>query len=143
MRIPLLGLALSLGAGAAASLATQSADEAAVRRALEHYFQAHATGDGSHARLAFYPQANLYWSRGDSLNTRTSEAYAAGFSGKPADDEGARKRRIVSVDVSGTAAIAKIELDYPTTRFIDYMSLLKIKGEWRIIAKIFDAAPRS
>jgi len=139
MKAIALVLALTFGTAGAAILGTQSSEEAAVRRALDHYLQAHATGDGAHARLAFYPAANLYFARGDSLNTRTSEAYAAGFPGKPAADESARRRRIVSVDVTGTAAIAKIELDYPTTRFIDYMSLLKIKGEWRIIAKIFDA----
>jgi hypothetical protein len=33
--------------------------------------------------------------------------------------------------------MAKIELDYPTVRFVDYMSLLKVDNEWRIIAKIF------
>ena len=126
----------------AAKLNTQGAEEAAVRRALDHYLQAHATGDGAHARLAFWPTANLYWARGDSMNIRSSEAYASGFNGKPAADESARRRRIVSVDISGSAAIAKIELDYPQTKFIDYMSLLKIKGEWRIAAKVFDAQSR-
>jgi hypothetical protein len=139
MKVLLTLLALAAGSTGAASLATQSSEETAVRRALDHYLQAHSTGDGAHARLAFWPVANLYWARGDSINIRPSEAYAAGFSGRPPADESARKRRIVSVDVSGTAAIAKIELDYPTTRFIDYMSLLKIKGEWRIVAKVFDA----
>lgn len=140
MRVTLL--ALAVGSAGVGSLATQSSEEAAVRRALDHYLQAHATGDGAHARMAFWPAANLYWSRGDSMNIRSSEAYASGFSGKPPADESARKRRIVSVDVSGAAAIAKIELDYPQTKFIDYMSLLKIKGEWRIAAKVFDAAAK-
>ena len=138
--VPLIAIA-SVLAGAA-KLNTQSAEEAAVRRALDHYLQAHATGDGAHARLAFWPTANLYWARGDSMNIRSSEAYASGFNGKPAADEAQRKRRIVNVDISGTAAIAKIELDYPQTKFIDYMSLLKIKGEWRIAAKVFDAQAR-
>jgi hypothetical protein len=142
MKALVVWLGLAGASAGAATLSTQSSEEAAVRRALDHYLQAHATGDGAHARLAFWPTANLYWARGDSMNVRSSEAYASGFSGKPAADETARKRRIVSVDVSGTAAIAKIELDYPTTRFIDYMSLLKIKGEWRIAAKVFDAQPR-
>ena len=135
-------IAVAAGLGGAARLNTQGSEEAAVRRALDHYLQAHATGDGAHARLAFWPTANLYWARGDSMNVRSSEAYASGFNGKPAADEGARRRRIVSVDVSGTAATAKIELDYPQTKFIDYMSLLKIKGEWRIAAKVFDAQPK-
>ena len=139
MKLALAMLAAAAGAATVTSLRSQGSEEAAVRRALDHYLQAHATGDGAHARMAFWPSANLYWSRGDSMNIRSSEAYASGFSGKPAADEAQRKRRIVSVNVNGSAAIATIELDYPQTRFIDYMSLLKIKGEWRIAAKVFDA----
>ncbi len=45
------------------------------------------------------------------------------------------------VDITGTAAIAKIELDYPDVFFTDYMSLLKVDGEWKIVDKIFDRAP--
>ena len=121
-----------------ASAQAQASEEAAVRKALDHYLQGHATGDGAHHRMAFYPQANLYFVQNGALTTVTSEQYASRSSGKPADDEAQRKRRIVSIDISGTAAIAKIELDYPNVRFVDYMSLLKVNGEWRIIAKIFD-----
>ena len=84
MKVFAVVLGLVIGSAGVANLATQSAEEAAVRRALDHYLQAHATGDGAHARLAFWPTANLYWSRGDSMNIRTSEAYAAGFCGKAA-----------------------------------------------------------
>ena len=119
-----LVLALSMGAAGAASLATQSSEEAAVRRALDHYLQAHATGEGAHARMAFWPSANLYWSRGDSMNIRSSEAYASGFNGKPAADESARKRRIVSVDVSGSAAIAKMEKSPAEWRFATWSSFV-------------------
>lgn len=143
LRSPAL-FALALLALGTAPLAAQEAgaEEAGVRRALEHYLQGHATGDGNHHRAAFHPQANLYWVRDGALNTRTSEQYAAGSPGRPPADEAQRKRRIMSIDISGTAAIAKIELDYPNVRFIDYMSLLKIDGEWKIIAKIFHSEPK-
>jgi hypothetical protein len=88
-------------------------------------------------RAAFHPTAYLAWIAGDTLARRSSEAYAAGFTGRPADDEARRRRRIVSIDRTGTAAIAKVELDYPTVRFIDYMSLLKVGNEWKIVNKIF------
>ena len=115
----------------------QDAEEAAIRATLEHYLQGHATGDGAHFRVAFHPIANLYWVAGDSLAQRTGAAYIAGAPGRPAPDEARRKRRIVSVDYAGTAAMARIELDYPSVRFVDYMSLLKIGGEWKIVNKIF------
>jgi hypothetical protein len=73
---------------------------------------------------------------------RTSADYVAGAPGKPAADEAQLKRRIVSVDVTGTAASAKVELDYPSAKLTDYMSLLKVGNEWRIVNKIFTAEPK-
>jgi len=131
-------LAAALVAGGA-WMSAPTADEAAVRAALQHYIQGHATGDGAHMRLAFHPAARLFWSSGDTLATRTSEEYIARMPGKPGADEasGIRKRRIESVDVTGNAAIGKIVLDYPDAHIVDYMSLLKTNGEWKIINKIF------
>ena len=113
-------------------------DEVAVRAALEHYIQGHATGDGSHMRIAFHPVARLYWSNADTLATRTLDEYVAGSSGHPAPDEASRKRRIERIDVTGNAAMGKIILDYPDAYLVDYMSLLKTNGEWRIVNKIFN-----
>lgn len=116
--------------------------EAAVRIPLDAYLRGHATGDSAAFRRAFWKEARLHWVRDGQLTTRTADEYIAGAGGRPAADEAQRKRRIVSVHVTGNAAAAVIELDYPATHFIDYMSLLKIGDEWRIIHKTFYAAPR-
>lgn len=117
-------------------------EEAAVRAALEHYLLGHATGDGAHYEMVFHPQSKLFWMRDDTLNTRTSADYIAGASGSPAADEDQRRREITLVDVTGDAAVARIVLDYPTVVLTDYMSLLKIDGEWKIVNKIFTAEPK-
>ena len=57
--------------------------------------------------------------------------------GKPPADEAKRKRRIVSIDVAGDAAVAKVELDYPAVFFVDYLSLLRVDGEWKIAQKTY------
>jgi len=119
-----------------------SQEELAVRVPLESYLRGHATGDSVAFRRAFWKEAKLYWVRDGQLATRTADEYIAGASGRPAADEAQRKRRIVSVHVTGNAAIAVIELDYPATHFIDYMTLLRIGDEWRIINKSFYAMPR-
>lgn len=147
----LLAIALSLPSPVAAQStaalpapAPASADEeAAVRIPLEAYLRGHATGDKDAFRRAFWPEARLWWVRDGQLATRTSEEYINGGSGRPAADEAQRNRRIVSVHVTGNAAIGIIELDYPATRFIDYMALLKVGDEWRIINKSFHAEPRA
>ena len=129
----------ALVAAAGAWMSAPSEDEAAVRAALQHYIQGHATGDPAHMRLAFHPAARLFWSSADTLATRTSDEYIARMPGKPAADEatGIRKRTIEIVDVTGNAAVGKIVLDYPDAHIVDYMSLLKTNGEWKIINKIF------
>jgi hypothetical protein len=134
-----LPIAATILVGATALPAQQHSDEAGVRAALNHYIQGHATGDGAHMRIAFHPNANLYFIRDGKYSERTSADYAGGFSGRPAADEGQRKRRIESVDIAGTAAQAKIVLEYPGVTFTDYMTLLKLDGEWKIVAKVFHA----
>jgi hypothetical protein len=46
------------------------------------------------------------------------------------------------VDVTGDAAVAKVVLDYPNALFTDYMSFLRIGGEWRIVNKTFTVQPK-
>jgi hypothetical protein len=138
---------LALGAlfpfGSATAQTSNAAEEAAVRAALEHYLAGHATGDGKHFSMVFHPESKLFFNRDGQFATRTSAEYIAGASGKPAADEARRKRRIAMVDVTGDAAVAKVELDYPDVFFTDYFTLLKVNGEWKIVNKTFNrGAPR-
>jgi hypothetical protein len=122
---------------------SQQSDEDAVRVPLEQYMQAHATGNGELIKQAFTPEAKIQSiGRDGTLAILSRDEFAARFTGKPADDESRRKRRIESVDITGTTAIAKLVLDYPAVKFTDYMSLLKVNGEWKIASKIFHAQRR-
>lgn len=136
--IYLLAAAVVFG-GTVTAFSRQGAEEREVRAALEHYLAGHATGDGAHHKMVFHPDSKLYFNRDGKFSSRTSAEYIAGSSGKPAADEALRKRRIVSVDVTGDAAMAKIELDYPQTFFTDYFNLLKVDGKWMIVNKTFHA----
>ncbi len=118
-------------------------EEAGVRQALEHYLQGQATGDPESFKKAFHSEAKLFWVRDGQLAQRTSAEYISGASGKPAADEAQRQRRIESIDISGNAAIARIVLDYPNVRFTDYMSLLKVGDEWKIVNKTFYAQQKT
>lgn len=123
----------------------QSSEKDAVRIPLENYIKAHATGDPSFARKAFYAEGNMTSVRNGQYVTESFDAFIKrAFTGKPAVDEELRKdrRTIEAIDISGNAAVAKIVLDYPAVRFVDYMTLLKINGEWKIVNKSFYAEPK-
>lgn len=114
----------------------------AVKVPLENYIKGHQTGDGEYMKKAFHTEGNLIFIRDGKFTTRSFGEYVAGFTGKPAADEAKRSRRIESIDVAGNAAVAKIILDYPAVKFVDFMTLLKIDGEWKIVNKSFYAEPK-
>jgi hypothetical protein len=128
--------------GAVVSGYSQASEKDAVRVPLENYIKGHETGDGEYMKKAFHTEGHLMFIRDGKYTTRSFADYISGFSGKPAADEAKRKRAIESIDVAGNAAVARIVLDYPTTKFVDYMTLLKINGEWKIVNKSFYAEPK-
>ncbi|MFO8173892.1 MAG: nuclear transport factor 2 family protein [Longimicrobiales bacterium] len=108
-----------------------------------YYLQGHATGVRETMAMAFHPEAHLTYVLDDgTVRTITLEDFLSGFSGRPAPDEAQRVRTIEMVDIAETAAVGKIILDYPTIRFVDYMSLLKVNGEWKIIHKSYHREPK-
>jgi len=121
---------------------TQDYEEQAVRKPLEQYILAHATGKPEYILQAFSSDAKIQFVRDGKLTQFTRDEFAARFSGKPEADEAQRVRRIASVEVTGNAARATIVLEYPKVTLTDYMSLLKIDGEWKIVNKIFNAQPK-
>jgi regulator of protease activity HflC (stomatin/prohibitin superfamily) len=142
--VTLVLVAALAAVGGVARNHAQQADEQGAREAVEHYLKGHATGDPKEFSAAFHEQARLFWVDAEGkLTTRTSAEYIAGARGNPAADESKRKRRIVSLDVTRTAGVAKVELDYPGSHFIDYLALLKINGEWKVINKIFTVERRA
>jgi hypothetical protein len=128
---------------AAAGLAIQDeAEQAGVSKAIEFYFQGHATGDSAHFRKAFLPTAHIEGIRNGVFTSWTVDAYCALFKGAPASDEATRKRTIDVIDVSGNSAMAKATLDHGATIFTDYFVLLKVDGAWRIANKVYFGQPR-
>lgn len=120
----------------------QKVEREAVKIPLDNYLKGHATGSAEFMRKAFHTEGKLIFIRDGKYTTRSFEEYIAGSSGKPAPDEEKRNRSIESIDIAGNAATAKIVLDYPAVKFTDYMTLLKIDGEWKIINKTFYAEPK-
>ena len=122
----------------------QMSEKDAVRIPLNNYLKGHETGNSEFMRKAFHTEGNLVFIRDGKFTTRTFDEYIAGMKdGKPAADEDRRKRSIESIDITGNAATAKIVLDYPAVKFTDYMTLLKIDGEWKIVNKTFYAEPKA
>lgn len=123
---------------------TPNPEEAGVRKALEAYIEGHRTGQADAFRRAFQPEARMLSVREGKFTIMEISEYISRAPGKPAADEAERKRSIDFIDISdnGMAAVARLTLDYPTVKFTDYMTLLKVDGEWRIVNKGVTSVPR-
>ena len=126
----LLSLVLIFALG----LQAQSTDLQLIEKCLNHYLVGGTHNDFDRLKQAFHPNATMKF-----VGESYKEANALDFFRKGMKPGPKQKRdtRIVSVSVSGTAANAQLEIEYPTFSFIDYMHLLKVEGEWKIVSKIF------
>jgi Putative lumazine-binding len=122
---------------------TPAASDEALHVPLRQYVKAHETGNGDFIRMAFSADAKVIGhmpnAAGEQLISWSVQDYAQRFAGKPADDEARRTRRFEVLEATADAAVAKVVLDYPSVRFVDFMSLLKINSEWKIVCKVFHA----
>jgi len=112
----------------------QKSDYQQIATTLNYYLDGGTNNEFETLKKAFYETATMKY-----IGEEYTEVNAISFFKevmKPGPKQN-RKTRIARIDVSGHAASARLEIDYPDFSFIDYMNLLKIDGEWKIVSKIF------
>ncbi|MFN7117900.1 MAG: nuclear transport factor 2 family protein [Saprospiraceae bacterium] len=118
--------------------AQSQAEKAALEKTLLNYLEGGTEGDTARLIAAFHPSASMKF-----VDNKTGEfkdvpiATYLDNARKNAGKKNDRKTKILSYDIDGTAAQAKVEIDFGTGMFHDYFNLLKINGEWKIVSKIF------
>ena len=137
MKLSLVTLACMLLIGAAAiasSRGTQSnSEDTAVRQTVQNYLHGLKHNDVESLKKAFYPEAKLLFVRKDKqLGQLTQEQWYKGFAASAGKEEKG-DLSITSVDITGDAASVKVVEVYDQSKYIDYLSLLKLNGEWKIV----------
>lgn len=145
--LPVAAMAALLGIGIARSNAdaeafgTESDDEAEVRAAAQAYLDGLLDGDVPILESAFHPETRFQGSVGDAFVGMTLHDWAESRRGKrmrPVEDY---RHSIEDVLISGNAAVVRTDIDWPGTYFVDYLSLLNIDDEWKIVNKIWTQRP--
>ena len=139
MKRPLIAIAGAVVA-LSAFVSVQGAREANERDAVEKPLKMYLSQDPQQMKQAFHPGATMYFARNDSLIAVPIPEFIARVA-KARAEQGpppAREERIVDVDITGTTAVARIELGYPEQKLTDYMALVKYGGSWKIVTKIYD-----
>ena len=115
--------------------AQTSADEyMAISKTLSYYLDGGTYNDFPQLAKAFHKDATMKHVGDQYKAVNALDFFEKGIKPGPPSD---RKTKIVSINFNGKAANAVLHIDYPTSRFWDFMNLLKIDGEWQIVSKIF------
>lgn len=116
--------------------ATQADDFADVKSVIQKYFDGTEQGKLDVLREAFMPSAEIQYVLPDgTLGRLPFPEYVSRFT---PGAKAARKGRVMSVDVTGTAASVKVEVFMSERRrvYTDYILLLKLEDGWRISNKV-------
>ena len=119
------------------SAMAQSSEREAVDRTMQKMMRAFEAGDANLMFEVLRKDGVVlgYSPARGAMVTQTTEEWAKGFPGRPADDEAQRHRSYEILDVTENAAAVKVLLDYPGWDGVDYLALSKIDGQWIIVSK--------
>jgi hypothetical protein len=108
----------------------------AIARTVQRYIDGGKSGRGDDMKPAFHPDATIFGYVGTDLFAGPIQHL---FDWNDRNGPAAElQSRITSIDVMGTVATVRLELDnWSGRRFTDMFTLLKIDGEWKIISKVF------
>jgi hypothetical protein len=114
-------------------------DAIGVARCVNNYITGTMTGNKDQIRRAFLANAGLQLIREGEHKRYPLDTYVGFFKeGKSYDRPG----RIVSADITGNAAMVKVEIHMGDKRYTDYLILLKVGDDWKIAEKIAFNAPK-
>lgn len=132
----LLALTLSL-----TSMTAQESDYQLVAKTVNYYLEGGSNNDFQTLKKAFHETATMKYITKDGYKEVNALEFFSGMdASKPRQN---RETRIADITISGHAANARLEIEYPSFTFVDFMNLLKIDGEWKIVNKIFYRMPKT
>lgn len=108
-----------------------------VLAAMEGYVSGLKTGNVAQLKSTFHQDAIMYGHLGDDLSQGSIDnlyTYVEKFGAAPNI-----KTNLTVLHKTPTTAIVRIEMenDAADEDFTDYHSLIKINGEWKVVAKLF------
>lgn len=111
-------------------------DAQAVTAKINGYVKGCQTGDGTHLKSAFHPDARMFGAVGPD---RYDIPIFGGMDHAVADKRTVdHEAEILTIDVEGDAACVKVaESRFWGQDFIDFFILNRIDGEWQIVGKSF------
>jgi len=124
------------------SASPMSAERTEIEAVIQEYFRGYLTAERQLVARAFHPETRLLSVEDGKLaKTEMIEWLENLESRKGKGDVRQADTEISTVDITDSAAVAKVTLTFQKYKFTDYLSLLRVQGLWRIVGKIYSVHP--
>ena len=112
--------------------------ESDVKAVVRQYVQAMTFADETGIHAAFHPDASIVGNYDGELEWLSVDEFIGQIKSVGGASEGTEPVLVfLSVDITEDAASTKVENEFAGMRFTDYLSLLKIGKDWKIVGKIY------
>ena len=116
-----------------------SADRDAIAQVVQLYIDGSRTGDAGKLKEAFHEDARMFGHVDGNRFDIPIQQYFEIAASAPMDVVGTYKADITSIEQVGDAAVATLAEEgcWGAVSFVDYFSLARIDGSWKIVNKTF------
>jgi hypothetical protein len=123
----------------AAAPQTALSEDAAVRATVQLYFDGLKNRDANMMGRAFHADAKMMTvAKGAMQETPITTFLEQVVKPKPNEPTAWELQgKIEAIEIAGDAAMVKAVVEFPRVIHTDFLSLLKINGEWKIVNKIY------
>ena len=115
-----------------------------IEKVIKTYFDLLYKGEKDLIESVFLPEANVSSLYNDKIIKIDMEGFRKRIAERKSPESigEMREDKIIMIDISSpTTAMVKVKCNILHNNYIDYLSLLKVSGKWKIISKVFHMNP--
>ncbi len=114
---------------------SQQKEIEAITNTVNLYFDGMIQRDRSMLEEAFHPEARLIGYRGENFTITEFETWAKGTAAGTPRNSSDYQNSIKAIRLEGYTAIVETELFWPGIYYYDFLTLIKVEGNWKIVHK--------
>lgn len=110
-----------------------------VENLINSYFEGIFNGDIEKLKVCFHERAYLYGDINGDEYLKSVGDYLDGVANRQSPKQLGEtlNMKIIGIEIMGNIASAKLHVPMLSYNYYDYLSLVKVDGEWRIVNKLF------
>ena len=129
-------------------MSDESQDRLLIEECLNYFFTGLDELDAEIVKQAFHPEARSYSTTPTGLCVYGVSEWDGFIEQAKQDPEhtfarSRARKTILMIDITGTAASAKVRWEFADCTYTDYYNLLKLDGRWQIVGEIYHREGRT